>query len=101
MRRSSHLIRSKVDPAVADLKAGIRNSKLDMLKNLYGPKETAAAATVSVGVSYVTHGTTPGNVLASLIAVLFPALSALASGRLERRRLMGASRWSLLIDVEN
>lgn len=94
------LIRTKIDPSVEDLRAAIKNSRLDMLKNLYGPKETAAAATVSASISYMTHATTPGNIAASLVAVLFPAISALICGHLERKRLMNANKWSLLLHVE-
>ena len=97
----SQLIQTKVDPTVEDLKAAIKNSRLDMLKNLYGPEETAAAATVSASISYMTHASTQGNIAASLITVLFPALSALIGGHFERKRLTNSNRWSLLLHVEN
>jgi hypothetical protein len=95
----NQLIMTRVDPALADLRAGLKNSQLNAFEGL--SKSGAAWTPGGVGavITYVATGGTQ-NALSGLVGLLIPVIGAMLSGHLEKRRLMNASRWSLLIKLE-
>jgi hypothetical protein len=95
----NRLILAHVDPALADLRAAIKNSRIDALKRLGQSWQTLAAASIGAAVTYTMTGGTQ-IALTGLAGVLTPMIGAFVSGHLEKRKLMNASRWSLLISID-
>jgi hypothetical protein len=99
-RGIQQLIRTKVDPAIEDLKVAINASKANMWKSIYGPKETAVAASVPMTVNFLTHANTQLTVMSAVATLLLPLASSVFTGFSDKKQVKRASRWSILLDME-
>jgi hypothetical protein len=97
----SQLVRTKIDPAVEDLKARDREFEARHAQEPLWTEGNGGCGNRIRSISYMTHSSGPGNIAASLVTILFPAISAPIGGHFERKRLMNANRWSLLLHLQD
>jgi hypothetical protein len=91
------LVASRVDPAVRDLRSALSVSRLEALSRVGKSWKTLAAATVPAAISYCAGA--PLDVSA-VVATLGGIGNALLETALERKKLLNASQWSVLIGRE-
>ena len=91
------LIATEVDPAIHDLRAALFSSRANAIGRLAGSKEALAAAAVPTALAL-----TAGAPIS--LAAAFAGASALAAPLLEatveRRKLLRASQWSVLLRLD-
>jgi len=92
------IVASKIDPAVRNLQAAVYSSRLDVIKKLGQSWNSLATATVPFVLSFAAGA--PLSVSAA-IALLGPIASSLIEAEVDRRKLLHASQWSILLTLKN
>jgi len=88
------VISSKIDPAVDDLRKAMASARWEARKKL---GESLAKATIAVALAFAAGA--PFNITAAIGALCGLAIP-LVEGEIERKKLLDASRWSILLRLE-
>lgn len=92
------LIASRVDPALRDLRASIKASRLDVLGRIGHSWGALAGATIPAVVSCALGAPLP---VSAVMAALGPVVVAGIDTVVQRNKLLNASQWSLLLKLKN
>jgi len=87
---------SKVDPALHDLRAAIRASRIDALAKIGQSYTSLASATIPATLAYSVGA--PINVSA-LAAALGAVTGALIDSSAQQSKLLNANRWSFVFNL--
>jgi hypothetical protein len=92
------LVTSKIDPAIRNLQSALYSARLDVLKKVGQSWNSLAQATVPFVLSFAAGA--PLSV-SGIVALLGPIAGAAIEAEVERRKLLHASQWSILLKLQN
>jgi hypothetical protein len=93
------LISTRIDPALNELRAAVKNARLDALSRVGRSWESLGTSTVAAIATWAAGGGVVG-VPPAIVALLAPFVGALMQGELEKRKILNSSQWSLLLRLE-
>jgi hypothetical protein len=95
--QASDLAAARVVPAIRDLQNSMRGARLEALKKIGLSWESLAGATVPIVMSYAAGAPTD---IKGAVSVLGGIFGPLIAGEIERKRLLHASQWSVLLRLK-
>ncbi len=97
-RQSLDIVRSKVNPAVRDLRAKIKIARLDALQKLGKSWQSVASLTFSSTIAALAGAPLHMSALAGLVGTVSQAL---IDGAIEKRKIMHSSQWAALVRFDD
>lgn len=98
-RQADNLVATRINPAVRELKAKLKNARIDALQKIGCSPQSistmAVSATVNLALGYPIAKSALAGVACGIIG------SLLLEGELERQKLRNASQWSVLLEFED
>ena len=95
-RQISDLVSTHIDPAVRKLRAAVAASRLDSLKRVFRRSWTAIAAKATLP-AILAYSVGKSIEFSAVVAALGAVALPFAEAEIDRRKLLSASEWSLLL----